>query len=332
MDVAKELALLCVISTVKQAADPRAVRDEFETSANREKLQRRQAGRLGELAQTRAEDEDTSLGGYANTAAARMLPVPQTPTEAAVRLPMVGAGGALGYSLGKKLESPDPESVKQLFTASGGAGGKKKGGGSPMKKVVESVGSVGGKKKPSIDKGFNQLSLESPEALHEAFGGQKRMPTFEEIKQRIGGFGSVRSFDDLKQRAGDLVHMPDAPMGRDGTRISNIAKQRFGKNAPGQLTQEVRNLLAQNKDIPSGSKWPRRLGMLGGIGAASLATGIPLAARALWNKQYGGDAAVRARGEAADITSSADSEAAKRESLIQSLGSGLPKLSSLLKR
>lgn len=330
MDVAKELALMCVASMVKQAADPRTVREEFETSADKEKLQRRRAGRLTDLAKSRSADEDTSLSGYANTAAARMLPIPQTPTEAAVRLPAIGAGGALGYSIGKQLESPAPESVKQLFTAGGGG---KKGGGSPMKKVTEAVGITGGKPKASIEKGFNQLSLESPEALHEAFGGQNRLPGLGEIKQRLKNFGSVRSLGDLGQRTSELVSMPPAPMGPEGARVAGIAKQRFGTKAPGLLAQETRNLLRQNKEIPSGSRMPRFLGTLGGIGAASLATGIPLAARAMWNKQYGGDAAVRARSEAGQVTSSADAEAAKRDALLKKLDSGgLKKISALLKR
>ena len=124
MDLATELAQTCVAAQ-KQADAPADIRNQFEALSSKEKLLRSQAGRYSELAKGRADEEDQSLGGYAGTAASRMLPIPHTLSEAAVRLPAIGAGVLGGYHYGKQFEPLGGDALKSLFVpGTGGKGGQ----------------------------------------------------------------------------------------------------------------------------------------------------------------------------------------------------------------
>lgn len=119
MDLATQLATLCV--RVKTAADLPVLRDQFEGLSNEEESLRSYADRLKSLADSRAAREDQSLGGYVATGANRLLPVPHTGTEAAVRLPMIGAAGVAGSVLGRHLQNgPTAGKIKGLLQATRG--------------------------------------------------------------------------------------------------------------------------------------------------------------------------------------------------------------------
>ena len=141
VDLATELAQTCVTAMRKRADDPLAatsptdIRNQFEALSSKERLLRSQAGRYSELAKSRAEDEDQSLGGYAGTAVSRMLPIPHTGTEAAVRLPAIGAGILGGYHYGKQFEPLDEDALKSVFMPSGGKGGA----GSAVQPMIEQL-------------------------------------------------------------------------------------------------------------------------------------------------------------------------------------------------
>lgn len=113
MDLATQLATVCV--RVKCAADLPVLRDQFEGLSNEEESLRSYADRLGTLADSRAAREDQSLGGYVSTGANRLLPVPHTGTEAAVRLPLIGAAGVAGSVLGRHIQ--DEASARSLLKA-----------------------------------------------------------------------------------------------------------------------------------------------------------------------------------------------------------------------
>ncbi len=326
MDIAKELATMCVTSMVKAAADPRAVREQFELAADREGIERRHAGRLNDIYRSRAADEDQSLGGYVNTGLSRAtLPIPQTGTEALMRGGIMAGTGALGYHVGNQLTPTDPDAIKQVFSLGGGG---KKGGGPPMKKVFDSVGAANKAPKKPIDGLYNTVALSTPENLASAFGGEKRLPTGAELGQKLRGLGSVRSFDDVKKHVGGLVKMPDATPTAGGQALRSAVGAGLGGKKPAAragastiVSQEVKNILKQNKDI----KKPMMPGLLGaglGVGAGALATGIPMALRALYQKHQGGEAAVRARSERDESTTKAEGEATKRDKLLASLQSG----------
>lgn len=309
-DVAYKLAELCVATMIKSAknADPRKAREEFEGSAEKEKVLRRHGSRLGELAKTRAADEDTSLGGYASTAASRMLPIPQTGTEALTRLPLVAAGGIVGHQVGKSLED-NSKAVKSVFSQN-----------PAFRRRLEAVMNTHGLDTASSKAVLDRLGLESGADLQGAFGPmQRRLPSLDELKQRVGNLGKARSFGDLVNRGKHLVTLPGKGLSAGARSILDDNRSTVGAGAPSMIRQELKSFMDTAKDLPQGSKLPRYLGAAGGIGAASLATGAPLAVRSLWNKHLGGDAAVRARSQMNKAISAADSESSRRDQLLSTL-------------
>lgn len=124
MDIVEELAVTCVKAAMaKEALDDEGLsetRSRFEHSVGREQSLRRHAERLNELAKRRSEEEDTSLSGYAGTAATRLAPIPQTLGEAAWRLPAIAAGGGAGYAAGQQVEGLDLLGLNKLKPVSTG--------------------------------------------------------------------------------------------------------------------------------------------------------------------------------------------------------------------
>lgn len=306
MSIANELAKMCVGSIQKRAADPRAIRDEFESSAEREGLGRRHAERLTELSRNRVADEDQSLSGYAATGVNRMLPIPNTGSEALVRGLGTGVGALGGHMLQKSMQ-PDPHDIKSLFA------------GKDMHGAMDNIGGMGDLKK--------SLAVANPSVLHEVFSGAKRAPTFDELKQRIKSVTMPKSFGEAGSTLKNLVHLPTQELKSPGA--VDIATQLGDKNLD-TMRQEVQHKLKNRKPGAPGSFGSRYGGALAGAGAMALASGIPYAARALWQKHQGGEAAVRARSQAKEETEKADNEGNKREKLLAGLpASGLKKASDL---
>ncbi len=305
-DVAYKLAALCVTTMTKSAkapADPRKTRDDFESSAEKEKVLRRHGGRLGDLSKQRAADEDTSLGGYAATAAGRMAPIPHTGTEALVR----AGGGAAGYQIGKQLETPNKDAIKRVFSGSRGA---------PMSRAVETIGRNAAMSNDESRQLMDRLSVQTPEVLKEVFGGtQRRMPTVDELKKRVAGLGKSRSVGDFARRGKGVFTMPAKPLSDQGSMVREHLRSNVSNYAQRDISNELKNVLNSSKDLPAASKLPRYLG----AGAGVVAAGAPFAARALWQKQFGGEAAVRARNQMNSAISAADSESGKREKMLSTL-------------
>ena len=120
-----ELADTCTrVGLIKQALeiapDHRDARDLFEELAEEERLARQEAGRWEDLARDRAEKEDVSPLGHATTFGKRMVPMPHTVGEAAIRLPGIAAGGIAGHMYGKGFEGPTGEEAMKVLSPAEG--------------------------------------------------------------------------------------------------------------------------------------------------------------------------------------------------------------------
>lgn len=306
-DVAYKLASLCVMSKAAAPADPRKTRDDFESSAEKEKVLRRHAGRLGDLAKRRADEEDTSPAGYAGTTVGRMMPIPHTGAEALVR----GAGGLAGYHVGKQFETPNQDAIKRVFS-----GGRS----APMSRAVDAIARNAAMSSDDARGLMDHLSTQSPGTLKEVFGGtQRRMPTLNEVGSRVTNLGKARSLGDLGRRAKGVFTMPASqkPMSESGRTLRDHLHSNVDNFARRNISSELKNVLNSSKDLPAASKLPRYLG----AGAGVLAAGVPFAARALYQKHMGGEAAVRARSQMNKAISAADSEANQREKMLSTLPS-----------
>lgn len=118
MELSEELARTYV--TVKRAADPREIRDQFEALAREEEGLRERAGRWENTAVRRAAREEGGLGGYASTAIGRTLGLPRSLGELLFRGGGAGlgayAGGRVGKELGSRYARIPSESIAPLFT------------------------------------------------------------------------------------------------------------------------------------------------------------------------------------------------------------------------
>jgi hypothetical protein len=303
MDLARGLAELCVKEAMrKHAFDDETLsesRSRFEHSIGREQALRRHAERLKTLAAQRAEEEDTSVPGYAGTFAKRIAPIPQTVGEAAWRLPAIAAGGVGGHLYGKHMEALDkfnlealtdvvqPKDVEKIF--------------SPMKdsdKALEALGTRFGKGQPlSPDamKELRALQYRDPKDIAAALQRKQVVPLSSEqeqirqVLQRVGG-GKEEALPYIRQEVGKMIRSGARP-GKPP--LINISTPEFK---------------------------PYRLGgALAGMGIASVLTGLPLAIRALMQKGQGGEAAVRARTSMQEAIDQAQAEADKREQILSTL-------------
>jgi hypothetical protein len=350
MDLATKLAQICVLAEDKEGLPE--LRGRFEASAAKEKLLRRHAQRWEELAKERAESEDTSLGGFAGTAAGRMLPIPHTGFEAFARLPAIAAGTVGGYHYGKGLEGLKGEDVLRAFRPP--AGGKKgRTGGTaahspmegPINELVEWRRAHYGRQ--AVDQAdlrelLRDLSL-GPEMRHgdvaKAFASKKVPTSWNELKRSLTlpkGYG----YDELK---GWLKNLGYA---KPETLPSNFTPAQLAA-APGhtRMRSQIEHVLGPGsidvlrphleaaikstaaKKGPIAEVLPRLsgkgvLGAVGGGALAATATGLPFAALALLRKLYGGESAVRARAKAREALSGAGKEEQIREELLQQLEKG----------
>ena len=271
--------------TVK-AADLTGMRDEFENSALKEKALRQHAQRLEDLAARRAANEDTSASGYANTLAARLAPVPHTMGEAAVRVPGMIAGGVLGHEFGKSFEPLEAEGLERVFSPLGGKGQENIG-----KAVEARMAGMGGdpiKIKELMDKLLTTPGEEISGALRRPVpmitprGGSQALR--QEFAGALRGEGKINNFQKI---------------------IGNLVRQTGSKDKAKAV-------------LPALSKY-RLGGAAGGALLGGAALGLPFAIRALFQKRHGGEAAVRARGQASRAIGSAEGESKHREDLLNKL-------------
>lgn len=299
MDLATRLALKC-LAAEKRAASPQDLRSGFEGSVARERSLRDYASRLGDLGNQRAMDEDTSPSGYAGTLATRLAPIPQTLGEAAWRLPAIGAGGVGGYLAGTKLEeidrfglnkhrTSDPIAIQKTLTEAAI---------SPESKLVKALQNRVAMKNPggnpqSVVDAVKQLGAADPGDAAAAIQGSPQLAGLTDKQKSLRGI--------LSGALGGDEHLPFAR-----SQILNAIES--GKGKPGALAELVPSVK------------PYRIGgALAGLAAGSVLTGAPLAARALYLKQHGGESATRARAKMQTAIEQAEAEAGQREGLLSQL-------------
>lgn len=329
MSIAEDLATICVCASMhKEAADDNVslpeVRNQFEHSVGKERALRRHVGRLSDLARRRAEEEDTSLGGYAGTFAKRLAPIPQTLGEAGWRLPAINAGGIAGYFGGKHVEGIDPLKLSKLTEALDPLA---------LKSLVSP--STGGKGREGLQA-----------VLEQAF--KAKPPTFQQPLRRgqyahFGGPSPSKILSTLgtmtPEELAGVVQVPKIlPLSAEQVAVRKNIEDLFGaKRGVPYFRQEVENIIRSNAKAPKGLASvieavvprPYRVGgAIAGLGAASILTGLPLAIRALWQKRTGGEAAARARSSMEQAMAEAEAESQKREGLLGSL----PKAAAAIKK
>lgn len=330
MDLAGELARTCVMNSSEKRADFASDREDFEASTTKEQVLRRHAARLGELVKSRSAEEDKSLGGYASTGLSRALvPIPQTPLEALVRAPIMGAGGVAGYQLGKSMESLSPDALSSVFSPASQTMEGKKGKEGPLKKIYSAIlerniqdrrlGKAPAKRLTTqAQRVFSDLQFQQPKVLQELFGGAKEFPGVQDIRSEIRTRGMPKSLADVKSYITALKPRSVVPQHRLHGELESV----LGTTGRQQLQDQVKALVRSGKDLPQGSRLPRYLGLAGGLGTTALATGLPMALNALWQKSTGGEAAARSRSGMESALSAAEDEASERDEILQRLRLG----------
>lgn len=292
MTLAEELALTCVSALRKQAAEtaPFATeRERFETSTRREELLRRHAERLQELARSRAAEEDVTPGGYVETAAKRLLPVPHTLGEAAVRVPAMLAGGAYGRYLARPYETPAADVIHSVLAgkaAPGPKGPKGMAAVPPLEKRVADYlteqGAAPDVAKDTAQRLLRRLGVQRPEHVE---GALEVLPIFDRAKSKALRQEIARS------------------LGEKGLPFLRREISLLGEPEVKTLSQRLGRL-----------RWGGA--MAGGLAAGAL-TGLPYVARALYQKRRGGEAAARAYADAQAAVEAANREWAAREEILK---------------
>lgn len=298
MTLAYELALTCC-ARQKRAADLTGLRDEFEGSALREQSLRENAQRLEELAASRAAREDTSPAGYASTAGKRLMPVPHTAGEAAVRLPAMAAGGYLGHQLGKQFEPMNSTMLEQALSPTNEKGLEGLG------RQIESLRP----KVPSAPIKMNPNMTQYPGMAAAAPAVDETVPNLLKELQTTPGH---EISDALRHRA---------PLGisRPGSSLKSRLTGLVGEANMPRLRSSFSRHLDPEKSLASRLSRYRVGGAVGGALAGGAIAGLPFIIRALMQKRHGGEAAVRARGQAGEASQKAEGESQHREDILNKL-------------
>jgi hypothetical protein len=304
-DLALILAQACVSSQTKKAdylPELRGLRSQFESSTAKERALRSYAKDLEDLASRRSIEEDRSLGGYVDTAAKRLAPIPQTFGEATWRLPAIGLAGVGGYIGGQQLEETDPVGLNKLRTIDPDAlhsvmtdAATNPDGKNQLLKILQGHNE---QHNPGLDSGtlqknLSELAREAPTDVAAILQEHSALPLN----------GKQKSLKELLSATlGGEQHIP---MMRSQI-MNQIGK---GEKSPGPLAE----LMPEFKPYRVG-------GALTGLAMGSAMTGIPLALRALWQKHQGGEAAVRARNKMRTAIEQAEAEQKSREGLLSGAG------------
>jgi hypothetical protein len=284
------------------APTPADIRESFESSKANEGILRRHANRLLDLSKSRAEEEDVTPSGYADTFLSRLTPVPQTGTEAVTRLPLVGAGGLAGYLAGKEVEPLDVEELhKTLAPASTGKGG----GATPLEVNLSSFPHSSSTPKELVKK----LRQFTPDELASALR-KRDIPGSQFIPEGVDAKLNTLFGMSTNARKAEIRNLINKELGPEGVAI-------FRREAENIIRQSGKGGVLPS--IMEGLKPYRLGGIAGGLAAGSVLTGLPLALRAMYLKQYGGEAANRARSSMEEALARAEVESSKREELLSQL-------------
>jgi hypothetical protein len=275
----------------KRGIDPDLLesRTKFDALVTKEDVARRHAERLKDLARARTMNEDTSLGGYANTFMERMAPVPSTLTEAAVRFPLTGLAGAGGFRVGKSYESMDPHDLMRVLSPSN----------SKERKVL--IKNLTGRFSPATT---------TPDQV------KKMVALIREAGPQV----SSRALRERSLPNAVQAHLP-AFLGGDEERAAKVIRSRLGEHRVEILREELGNMASQlqkDKLLPTfrGGRW---LGGAAGLALGTALTGLPFALRAMALKSQGGDAAVRSRARMQASLSEAEEASKARERILRAL-------------
>jgi hypothetical protein len=122
-DLADTLAARCVLTKeamtdadVGQDPEMRRLRNLFDQSVSREQTLRRHAARMHSMAQSASQREPNEPGDIIGESAARLLPIPRSLGEAAIRAPIVGASALIGRQL---MRSHSKADLGRLFSGRG---------------------------------------------------------------------------------------------------------------------------------------------------------------------------------------------------------------------
>lgn len=287
MTLAEELALRCVL--VKHAGDNSVLREEFEDEAARERVSRSHAARMKSLVKSRTSEEAEKTPW--DTFSGRLYPIPHTSTEALTRLPLIGAGGLLGYQAAANTELPDAAGIRELLQ--GSPGGKPKEAPKPgaLRAHLETrLAAVGHTSPEAASLAVEKALLKSPSHVRAALG--------------------VR---------------PDWLVSEETATLRGQLNKSLGKDRLGILKEELRSsaLAGGEKGVmgrlATPLKWRRMAGAGAGLMAASLLTGVPLGLRALALRRSGGEAANRARNSMNAELARAEEAKARREEILQQI-------------
>jgi len=289
VNYADALAAVCVAAKMsKQAADPLKIRSEFEDAAEREKILRDYAGRMGGLSKEREEREPQSFGSYVGTGVGKVLnPLPSSLLEAGVRGGGAAIGGALGANWGARRSGATPEVIESIV------GQYSTKGDSPLKHLRTRLSSR--LKDPAaveaVIKNLGSLGpSESSKALH--LGGETRHKWLNDFVNKM--FGVSPEAAKMRSQLGKL-----APVIRE--EMAALGKQ-----------------LGSEKMPVMPKRW-RVGGAIGGALAGAAVTGIPFAVKALFDKARGGEGAVVARKKMEEALAESEELQAKREALLKQL-------------
>lgn len=314
MELSIKLAHLWLESYEKRGLAPPEIRSQFESSVNRERLLRSHALRWKALADERAVDEDTSLGGYAATGASRMLPIPHTGWEALHRGGASALGAYKGHQYGKKHSPLPADELKRVFSPTSTKE-------SPMRMRAQ-----------ELLKGVDPSYAESVAHIPTGKGVPKPPPhpkqmELESLLTHLGTIPKEQIQSALHTKNAprfSSMHVPVAPgAGETVGKIRGV----LGAGGIEGLGREAENIIRTTAKLPKGELKPAishfgTRGALVGAGLGALISGIPYAAKALYQKHFGGEAAERARGYARGDLDTANSLQQDREHLLSQLPAG----------
>jgi hypothetical protein len=118
-DLVDTLAARCVLTkeamtdaSVDHDPETRRLRNLFDQSVAREQMLRRHATRMHGMAESASQSEPNAPGDIAGESLSRLLPIPRSLSEAAIRTPIVGATALIGRHL---MRTSTGDQIKDLL-------------------------------------------------------------------------------------------------------------------------------------------------------------------------------------------------------------------------
>lgn len=268
-------------AAVENPVDFTKTRAKFEALTARERLLRQHSKEWEELAETRSEREDPSS---LNTVMQRLLPIPHTMGEAAIRAPLAGLAGYGGYRLAANTE---PTSIDELQRVLGSS----RGSNERLRPIERNLADLVGK--PRAARLTSKLRRADPNVASWALREMDILPVGEDVQKLRKQMDKILG----KNVKGKILR---GPQGR------------------ARIKSEIKNLFRQTQKegfIPR-LNFRRLGGAASGLALGGLLSGVPFVLNALYRKGEGGEAAHRARQTARDISEEANRLATEREALL----------------